>query len=74
MELDDQRRSTRAAFARLDETCREIIAVLVLADPPIPYDEASEQLGRPIGSLGPSRRRCLEKMKSLLEPEPGGES
>ncbi len=74
MVLDEQRRSTRAAFARLDETCREIIAVLVLADPPIPYDEASEQLGRPIGSLGPSRRRCLEKMKSLLDPEPGGES
>jgi RNA polymerase sigma factor (sigma-70 family) len=71
--LDEQRRSTRAAFSRLDQACREIIAVLVLADPPVPYDRASEQLGRPIGSLGPSRRRCLEKMKSLLDPQPGGE-
>jgi RNA polymerase sigma factor (sigma-70 family) len=68
---DEQCRTVRAAFARLDEGCREIITVLVLADPPIAYDEASEMLGRPIGSLGPTRRRCLEKMKSLLTNEPG---
>lgn len=67
---DEQRREVRSAFARLDENCREIITVLVLADPPLPYDEASRQLDRPIGSLGPSRRRCLEKIKSLLDPEP----
>jgi RNA polymerase sigma factor (sigma-70 family) len=64
--LDEQRREVRAAFARLDDNCREIITVLVLADPPVPYDRASEQLERPIGSLGPSRRRCLDKMRGLL--------
>lgn len=69
---DERRRHVRAAFGRLDEPCREIITVLVLADPPVPYDEASEALGRPVGSLGPSRRRCLDKMRSLLDPEPGG--
>jgi RNA polymerase sigma factor (sigma-70 family) len=67
--LDESRRRVRAAFGQLDEHCREILTVLVLADPPVPYDEASERLGRPIGSLGPTRRRCLEKMKHLLEPE-----
>ena len=68
----ERRRDVRAAFSRLDEACREIITVLVLADPPLPYDDASERLGRPIGSLGPSRRRCLDKMKSLLDHTPGG--
>ncbi len=63
---DEQRREVRAAFSRLDEQCREIITVLVLADPPLPYQDAAERLDRPIGSLGPSRRRCLEKIKSLL--------
>jgi len=67
IQLDESRRDVRAAFGRLDPQCREIITVLVLADPPVPYDEASKQLGRPIGPLGPSRRRCLEKMKSLLD-------
>lgn len=66
MMRDESSRDVRAAFARLDEPCRELLTVLVLADPPIPYDEASEMLGRPIGALGPSRRRCLDKMKGLL--------
>jgi RNA polymerase sigma factor (sigma-70 family) len=67
--LDESRRRVRAAFGQLDEHCREVLTVLVLADPPLPYDEASTRLGRPIGSLGPTRRRCLEKMKHLLEPD-----
>ena len=69
---DERRRHVRAAFGRLDETCREILTVLVLADPPVPYDEASDALGRPIGSLGPSRRRCLDKMKLFLDHTDGG--
>jgi RNA polymerase sigma factor (sigma-70 family) len=68
----DDRQEVRAAFARLDEACRQIIAVLVLADPPLPYDEASALLGRPIGSLGPTRGRCLEKMKQLLVGDGAG--
>ena len=64
---DERRREVREAFGRLDENCRELLTVLLLADPPVPYDEASARLGRPIGALGPSRRRCLDKMRSLLE-------
>ena len=64
-------RDVRTAFAQLDEHCRELITVLVLSDPPLGYDEASELLGRPVGSLGPSRRRCLDKMKSLLDHHSG---
>lgn len=67
----EQRGEVRAAFAQLDEGCREIITVLVLADPPLPYDEASELLGRPIGSLGPTRGRCLDKMRRLLDGASG---
>ena len=69
--LDDAH-AVRAAFVQLDEGCRQVITVLVLTDPPIAYDQASELLGRPVGSLGPTRKRCLDKMKRLLEPDPGG--
>ncbi len=72
MMADERRRRVRAAFGRLDEPCREILTVLVLADPPLPYDEAGEVLGRPVGSLGPSRRRCLDKMRTLLDHTDGG--
>lgn len=73
VERAEERADVRAAFARLDDACREIITVLVLSDPPLPYDEASAILGRPIGSLGPTRGRCLEKLKRLLVGESGPE-
>ena len=66
----ERHHAVRNAFARLDENCREVVTVLVMADPPMPYDEASERLGRPVGSLGPTRRRCLDKLKDLLDSEP----
>jgi len=64
--LDAERaREVRAAFARLDPPCREVLAVLVVDD--VPYGEASARLGRPVGALGPTRRRCLEKLRAILD-------
>lgn len=67
MMRSEERAVVRSAFAQLDEGCREVITVLVLTEPPVPYDEASAILDRPIGSLGPTRGRCLEKLKRILE-------
>jgi RNA polymerase sigma factor (sigma-70 family) len=63
----DERRHVRAAFRMLDPGCQELLSLLVMTGEPIGYDVASEQLGRPIGSLGPTRRRCLDKMRDLLQ-------
>jgi RNA polymerase sigma factor (sigma-70 family) len=57
-------RAVRTAFAELDEECRLILAVLVIQDD-TSYRDASDQLQRPIGSLGPTRRRCLDKLREL---------
>ncbi len=57
--------AVRQAFLQLDEDCRQILTVLVLTDPAPSYREASEMLARPIGALGPSRGRCLEKLRAL---------
>lgn len=55
--------AVRSAFEQLDDECRTILTVLVL-DVDTSYRDASEQLQRPVGALGPSRRRCLEKLRS----------
>jgi RNA polymerase sigma factor (sigma-70 family) len=55
--------AVRIAFAQLDEECRMILTVLVI-ETDVSYRDASDRLQRPIGSLGPSRRRCLEKLRS----------
>jgi RNA polymerase sigma factor (sigma-70 family) len=52
----------REAFTRLPPCCQRLIAVLI-EDPPVPYAEISARLGIPVGSIGPSRSRCLEKLR-----------
>ena len=52
----------REAFADLPPEGQQLIALLT-ADPPVPYAEISARLGIPVGSIGPTRRRCLDRMR-----------
>ena len=52
----------REAFTRLPSRCQQLIALLI-EDPPVPYAQISVKLGIPVGGIGPSRRRCLEKLR-----------
>jgi RNA polymerase sigma factor (sigma-70 family) len=54
--------AVRQAFERLDDRCRRLLRVLT-ADPPLPYDQISELFAMPHGSIGPTRRRCLEALR-----------
>lgn len=47
------------------ERCRRLLRVLV-ADPPLSYAEVAQVLDMPIGSIGPTRRRCLDHLRSRL--------
>jgi RNA polymerase sigma factor (sigma-70 family) len=59
----------RDALARLDERCRALLTALFLepGDVEPSYREIAERLGMRIGSLGPTRARCLEKLRQLME-------
>jgi len=52
----------REAFAALPPSGQRLIALL-LEDPPVSYAEISARLGMPVGSIGPTRRRCLDKLR-----------
>ena len=52
----------REAFADLPPDDQQLIALLI-ADPPVPYAQISARLGIPVGSIGPTRARCLDKMR-----------
>jgi RNA polymerase sigma factor (sigma-70 family) len=61
-------------FRELDESCQELLRLL-LADPPLSYDEVSQLLGIARGSIGPTRRRCLDSLRTKLNRIPqGGQS
>jgi RNA polymerase sigma factor (sigma-70 family) len=53
----------RDALAELSPKHRELLLLLV-ADPPISYREISRLLDIPIGSIGPTRARCLERLRA----------
>ncbi len=58
----ERNNAVRAAFAQLSLQCRRLLALLT-HDPPLPYAEIGERLGVPVGALGPTRARCLEKLR-----------
>ena len=57
-----------AAFQRLPDRCRELLRVLI-ADPPLSYTEISAMFGIAIGSIGPTRGRCLRQLRELFTLE-----
>jgi len=52
----------RLAFSELPPGCHDLLSML-LSDPPPGYAEVSAALGMPIGSIGPTRARCLERLR-----------
>jgi RNA polymerase sigma factor (sigma-70 family) len=50
------------AVGRLPDRCRELIRVL-MASPPPSYAEVAAALGLPVGSIGPTRARCLQRLR-----------
>jgi RNA polymerase sigma factor (sigma-70 family) len=51
----------RDALTRLPPGYQQLLTLL-MADPPVPYAEISAKLGIATGSIGPTRRRCLDRL------------
>jgi RNA polymerase sigma factor (sigma-70 family) len=58
---------------QLSERCRALLRVVAFADRP-DYASVAEALGMPVGSIGPTRGRCLAKLRLQLDNDPGWES
>jgi RNA polymerase sigma factor (sigma-70 family) len=52
---------------RLDPRCRQLLLALYFTSDQRPYSEVSAELGIPTGSIGPTRARCLEKLRTHLD-------
>lgn len=58
------------ALARLPERCQQLLRVL-MASPPPSYVEVAAALDLPVGSIGPTRARCLRRLRQELEAVSG---
>lgn len=58
------------AFTQLPQRCRQLLRVVAMVDRPA-YEDVGRALGMPHGSIGPTRGRCLAKLRALLLADPG---
>jgi len=58
--------AVRDALDRLADRCRDLLELLFFADPPLDYQTISERTGLAVGSIGPIRARCLERLERIL--------
>jgi RNA polymerase sigma factor (sigma-70 family) len=56
-------------IARLPLRCQQLLRVIAFADRP-DYSAVAGALGMPVGSIGPTRGRCLAKLRGLLSADP----
>ncbi len=55
-----------SAFTEIDVRCRRLLMMLYLEADKVPYAEIAETLDIPLGSIGPTRARCLQKLLKLI--------
>ena len=57
----------RKALAGLDPKCRTLLTELFLKEQPVAHADVAAVLNVPLGSIGPTRSRCLEKLRKEVE-------
>lgn len=71
MEAIEQHRLLREALEELGGRCRDLLRLLYFGPEHNAYERVESELGLPHGSIGPTRRRCLDKLARIMEPEAG---
>lgn len=61
------------AVRLLSERCRQLLRVIAFSERP-QYADLATELNMPIGSIGPTRGRCLDKLRSLVAAQEPGAS
>ncbi|WP_344784586.1 sigma-70 family RNA polymerase sigma factor [Microbacterium kribbense] len=67
----DQTQRLWAAVAQLNERCQRLLRIVAFDDRP-DYARIAREMAMPVGSIGPTRQRCLDKLRVLLGAVEGG--
>jgi DNA-directed RNA polymerase specialized sigma24 family protein len=66
----DEQHRLWACVSQLSERCQRLLRIVAFEDRP-DYAGIARDLSMPIGSIGPTRGRCLDKLKTLLRSDGG---
>ena len=62
----DRQQKVRSTIREMSERCRKLLELLYFEPSNPSYSEIGERLGMPVPSIGPTRARCLDKLRVLL--------
>ncbi len=69
--VDDESRRLWRAVAQLNDRCQRLLRIVAFDERP-DYARIAQDMAMPIGSIGPTRQRCLGKLRALLEGDGWG--
>lgn len=56
------------AFREIEERCQALLRLVCAPEPPS-YEEVAAALAIPVGAIGPTRARCLDKLRRQLDEQ-----
>ena len=62
----EQLAAFRSGIEQLGTSCQELLRLLCI-DPPVSYEHVAAALEIPKGSIGPTRQRCLERLRRIID-------
>jgi RNA polymerase sigma factor (sigma-70 family) len=62
----ERQQLVREALTELGGRCEQLLRALFLEETEPSYEAIAQRLGMPVGSIGPTRARCFEKMEKIL--------
>jgi RNA polymerase sigma factor (sigma-70 family) len=65
LELEEQQ-MVRQAMDKLADRCRRMLTLLYCQETPASYTKIADELSLPVGSIGPTRARCLQSLRKVL--------
>lgn len=66
LERLEEQAMIRLALAALAPRCQRLLEALYFEEPSPAYAEISRRLGVPMGSIGPTRARCIERLRAAM--------
>jgi RNA polymerase sigma factor (sigma-70 family) len=63
---DEEMASVVAAYSQLEERCQTLLRLLSV-EPKLDYETIASLMGKTMGYLGPTRKRCIDKLKRIME-------
>ncbi|HQU81874.1 MAG TPA: sigma-70 family RNA polymerase sigma factor [Pyrinomonadaceae bacterium] len=62
----EEQKQIEEGFSQIEERCRNLLLMVFLEKDNFSYSEIAKKLGIPLGSIGPTRARCLQKLLKFM--------